>query len=157
MNHAISLATGRDRTHHGSLILRYEPAPNYECMNTDEILSYMRVGTWEVDLVTQTIYWSNVTRQIHDAPEDYLLTYESVLKFYKAGYNRERVQMLFAETMQHGTPFEEDFEFTTYTGRAIWVRTNCKGVFKNGVCIKLLGTFMDVSHEKIMQAKKTVQ
>jgi nitrogen-specific signal transduction histidine kinase len=41
-----------------------------------------RVGGWAMDMATGDVWWSQVTREIHEVPEDYEPKFDDALKFF---------------------------------------------------------------------------
>jgi PAS domain-containing protein len=44
-----------------------------------------RIGTWEFDIQSRKVFWSQVTRQIHEVSDDYESDADHALLFYKPG------------------------------------------------------------------------
>lgn len=107
-----------------------------------------RVGGWELDVNSNSVEWSDVTREIHEAPADYMPTLESGLSFYKEGENRNRLSQLIKQAINFGTPFEDEFQIVTYKGNVKWVKAQGSSVFNDGKCIKLFGTFQDIDEKR---------
>ncbi|MDU0352759.1 ATP-binding protein [Paraglaciecola aquimarina] len=105
------------------------------------------VGAWEVDLATDTLYWSETTRLIHEVEDDYIPVLETAIDFYLAGENRERVSRHIETIMQQGGSFSDEFEIVTHTGKIKWVASQGKAEFENGQCIRLFGAFQDITEQ----------
>ncbi|MEE4202987.1 MAG: PAS domain-containing protein, partial [Halieaceae bacterium] len=43
------------------------------------------IGTWELEVETSGLYWSDQIKRIHEVPEDYVPTLESGISFYAPG------------------------------------------------------------------------
>ena len=41
-----------------------------------------RIGAWEVDLLESTLYWSDMTKEIHEVPEDFIPDLSTGIDFY---------------------------------------------------------------------------
>ena len=54
----------------------------------DETNEMARVGGWEVDLVTGSLIWTKVTKDIHEVPLDFVPDLSGGINFYKEGYYR---------------------------------------------------------------------
>lgn len=105
-----------------------------------------RIGTWEVDIIRQTVYWSAVTKAIHEVPDDFVPTLEAGLSYYKGG-NHKRIVEAIDHAINQGTAYDLELEITTATSRPTWVRVVGTPEFKSGTCTRLYGTFQDI-HEK---------
>jgi signal transduction histidine kinase/CheY-like chemotaxis protein len=105
------------------------------------------VGAWELDLSKNTVFWSSVTKQIHEVPQDYVPNLESSLNFYKEGDSRERVTVLVEQAIIDGGRFEGEFEIVTYTGKTKWVAVQGRAELDDGACVRLVGAFQDITQE----------
>jgi len=102
------------------------------------------IGTWEVDLTNNIIGWSEVTRKIHEASEDYVPTLETGINFYKEGEHRTRITALFKKCVAKGIGFDDKFIIVTPAGKEKWIRTIGIAVMEKGVCVKVYGVFHDI-------------
>lgn len=105
------------------------------------------IGGWEVDLQSETIYWTNQTRRIHEVDDDFEPTIESALNFYKDD-DRERIRHAFTENINNGKPYDLELRIITAKAREIWVRAIGEAEFENGVCKRLFGTFQNIDLRK---------
>lgn len=110
-----------------------------------------RVGGWELNLLTGVIYFSPITREIHELPDDYEPTLETAITFYKEGTSRDTITLAVNTCIQEGTPYALDLQINTYTGREIWVRAIGQAKFVDGQCVRLMGTFQDIDEQKRTQ------
>lgn len=107
-----------------------------------------RIGTWEYDLDTRQIYWSNVTRQVHEVDHDYVCELQDAITFYKPGKNRERISALLARAAQDGERYDAEFEIITARKHEKWVRVIGLPQWKDGRIQRVYGTFQDISESK---------
>ena len=113
-----------------------------------------KIGSWEVDLINNTIFWSKITKEIHEVEPDYVPNLEEGINFYKEGKNRELITELFNNCIETGEKFDREFQIVTATGKEKWVRSIGAPVFDNNDrCIKVHGVFQDI-HEKTKASKK---
>ena len=112
-----------------------------------------RIGGWEVDLVANTVHWTEMTREIHEVDEDYVPNLEEGINFYKPGKDREMITTLVSESISEGTPFDTDLRIITAKGREIWVRAKGEAELVNGKCVRLYGTFQDIDEKKRVELK----
>lgn len=106
-----------------------------------------RVGGWEVDLVTGNISWSEVTKEIHQVPSDYVPNIETAVNFY-TGESRKKLEIAIDLAVQKGTGYDLELELTTAKGEDLWVRAIGNSEMENGVCKRLYGTFQDIDAKK---------
>ncbi|MGO4912674.1 sensor histidine kinase [Leeuwenhoekiella sp. W20_SRS_FM14] len=103
------------------------------------------IGFWELNLITKAIYWSEVTRKIHEIPEDFKLDLDIGINFYKEGEDRARLTQVVNRAIEFGESWDEDFTLITYTGKEVYVNARGKAEFEDGKCVRLLGTFQDIT------------
>lgn len=110
-----------------------------------------KVGGWEVNFIKNTIFWSSVTRKIHEVEEDFEPDLASAMGFYKEGRSVEVINKVVEIAVTKNEPFNVDLELITAKGNQVWVRSIGKPEFKNGKCIRLFGTFQDITTEKLAE------
>ncbi len=118
-----------------------------------------RIGGWEIDMATMSVYWSPITRQIHEVPDDYVPDVSKGIEFYKEGESREKIGAVVAQAMADGTPWDLELQLVTFAGRELWVRAKGEVEFENGVCKRVFGTFQDIdaakkAEEEILRSRK---
>ncbi len=118
-----------------------------------------RVGGWEYDVIKGTVYWTSVTKEIHGVSPDYAPQLATSLSFYKEGESREKIQQVFAEAMEHGTSYNEELQIINVQGEELWVRAIGNAEFKDGICIRVFGTFQDIDVYKYneMALKRSIE
>lgn len=110
-----------------------------------------RIGGWEVDLVKNTIYWSNMTKEIHGVPQDYVPNLETGISFYKEGYSRDTITQLINKGIELGKKWDSELQIVTAKGNTIWVRAIGEPEMLNGKCVRIVGTFQDIDERKKAQ------
>lgn len=109
--------------------------------------SMAKVGYWEVNTTTFEAYWSQMTKQIHEVDADYLPLVNEAINFFKEGRDRMLIQALVNDAINFGTPYDEQFQLITAKGNLKWVRAIGQTEFVDGKCVRLYGTFQDISDE----------
>lgn len=113
----------------------------------EETNKVAKIGAWEMDVIRQVVYWSSVTKDIHEVPEDFTPDLQKGINFYE-GENKDRISEAVSLAIEQGKPFDLEVEITTAKGRTIWVRTIGTPEFEEGICTKLYGTFQDIDEKK---------
>jgi len=113
-----------------------------------------KVGSWEYNLTTEKLSWCKTTKEIHQVPLDYEPTVAEAIEFYKQGYSRNRISMLFHKVLQDGSSFNERLQIVTKRGEERWIASGGKPIVKNGKITKIFGTFQDI-HEQVITEKRT--
>lgn len=150
----LSYWTG-DNDQFGGLMIHFEDITesqrNKELLN--RAMDVARIGGWEVDLVNNSIYWSKVTKEIHEVPPDFVPDLEQGINFYKEGEDREMITALVSEAIANGTPWDTELRIITAMGKEVWVHAKGEAEMVNGTCVRLLGTFQDIDDRKRMELK----
>ncbi|MCP1661459.1 PAS domain S-box-containing protein [Methanocalculus sp. AMF5] len=79
-------------------------------------------GGWEVLPDENRVIWSDEVARIHDEEPGYSPSTEEAISYYAPEW-RERVREVFSACITDGTPFDEEMEIITKSGRRKWVRT----------------------------------
>lgn len=112
-----------------------------------------RIGGWEVDLLKSKVYWSGMTRNIHEVSADYEPDLEDGINFYKEGESREKITRLVNLAISEGKPWDTELIIITAKKNEIWVRTKGEAEIKEGKCIRIFGTFHDIDKKKKAELK----
>ncbi|MDO7745094.1 MAG: PAS domain S-box protein, partial [Pedobacter sp.] len=107
-----------------------------------------RVGGWQLDLSTEQVYWTTVTREIHELPEAIEPDLRTGINFYKEGPGRESILTAVDRAIADGQSWEIEVQIVTYTGREIWVKSMGNAIFEDGKCIRLYGSMQDIDRRK---------
>jgi PAS domain S-box-containing protein len=110
--------------------------------------SLARIGGWELDLVKNTLYWSDITKEIHETEPDFDPNQERGTNFYKEGANRDLVVLKFTEAIREGKPWDEELQIITAKGNEKWVRVIGEAEFVQGKCVRVYGSFQDIDERK---------
>ncbi|AQP98940.1 hybrid sensor histidine kinase/response regulator [Pseudoalteromonas aliena] len=116
--------------------------------NSNDLLkleSVANIGTWEVDLTNNKIYWSQQTKRIHQVDEDYSPEMDSAIDFYKEGTSRDNINKAVENAVHHGEKWHLELEIITAKKQTIWVSTFGEAQFNGDHCARLFGTFQDIT------------
>jgi diguanylate cyclase (GGDEF)-like protein/PAS domain S-box-containing protein len=80
------------------------------------------VGTWSLDVATDSLEWSEQLRVLHDAPPGFRPARADVFNFYAPEW-RSKVVSLVNACASTGEPFDAEMQIVTMAGRRAWVRT----------------------------------
>ncbi|MDO7173270.1 PAS domain S-box protein [Mariniflexile sp. AS56] len=106
------------------------------------------VGAWDFDVLKGTIYWSNVTRKIHEAEADYVPVLDEAMNFYKEGESRDLITGIVGKAMAEGGSYDLKLQIVTAKGNVKWVRSIIDTEMVDGSCIRLFGTFQDIDEQE---------
>ena len=113
-----------------------------------------RVGGWELDLTTQRLSWSAMTKQIHEVAPDYEPKLEAGINFYKQGESRDRISQVVQRAIAEGVPYDVELQIVTNKNNTIWVRAIGEPEFIDGTCKRLVGAFQDISERKAREGRR---
>lgn len=113
-----------------------------------------RIGSFELELQKHELYWSPMTREIHEVETNYKPELETAISFYKVGKSRIRIKEVMQRAIEKNEAFEEELELITGKGKELWVRVMGQPELENGKCIRINGSFQDI--DKIKRAELEV-
>jgi len=117
-----------------------------------EILSktseLIKIGAWKKNFKNNTGFWSKITREILEVPEDFKPTSAFALEFYKEGQSRVKMEKLLHQAITLGKSFDTVCEIITAKGRQKTVRVVGYSEFRSGKCERLFGIFQELKSRK---------
>lgn len=119
----------------------------------NKVQDITQIGTWEVDLVNDSIYWDSHTRAIHETSMDYSPKVAEAINFYKEGTSRETIRYLFNRAVTKGESFDTELQLKTAKGNFVWVRSVGQPEMSGGRCIRVYGVFQDINERKLNESK----
>ncbi|SKB76228.1 PAS domain S-box protein [Daejeonella lutea] len=108
-----------------------------------------RIGSWEYDIITGSMFWSSMVKHIYEVEEDFVPDLQTIREFFKDDLNRDLSDSLIAEAINDGKSFDIDLEIITAKGDPLWIRIRGNPHFKDGSCIRISGTIQDIQELKI--------
>tara|TARA_Y100001980_G_C14556826_1_gene350864 strand:- start:33995 stop:37429 length:3435 start_codon:yes stop_codon:yes gene_type:complete len=107
-----------------------------------------KIGSWEFDLIKQTLHWTSQTKKIHEVDPDYEPDLDTAINFYKEGESRQIITQCVNNGIQYGTPWDVELQIITAKGREKWVRAMGQSEMIEGKCVRLYGSFQDIEEQK---------
>ncbi|MGN6267560.1 MAG: PAS domain S-box protein [Ginsengibacter sp.] len=122
------------------------------------------IGSWEIDVENGTVYWSKITKEIRETPENFEPTLREGISYFKEGYSKDTIIARVKDAAKYGTPWQEDLQIYTHKGNLKWVRTIGEAEIIDGKCKKIYGSFQDIDETKkaeleilkLYEEKKTI-
>ncbi|WP_310389704.1 response regulator [Roseateles sp.] len=102
------------------------------------------VGGWEVNLANNSVFWSDETCRIHAVELGFTPSLEEALAFYKPDA-RPVIQAAVEHAVASGEGWDLELEQELRDGREIWVRAVGTVEFEQGLPVRLVGAFQDVT------------
>jgi len=115
-----------------------------------------RLGQWELDLVTNRLYWSEGIYQLFEVdPEAFGASYEAFLEKVHPE-DRAFVDKAYTESVKNKTPYDIIHRFLLKDGKVKYVRELCRTEYdEGGNPLRSLGTVQDIS--ELAQAQEPLK
>lgn len=110
----------------------------------DKVTSLAQVGGWEIDVTKGTMYWSKITRRIHEVAPDYEPNTQTGISFYREGHDRETIVRSIDAAINEGAAIDIELQIVTAKGNTRWVRVVGEPEFVDGKCQRVYGSFQDI-------------
>jgi PAS domain S-box-containing protein len=110
--------------------------------------SLAKIGSWELDLVNQSLFWSDEVHHLHETdPKSFAPILDEAINFYREDF-RQQVQLSIGKSISTGEPFDFEAVVVTAKKKELWVRAIGNAEFANGECKRIYGSFQDIQGRK---------
>ena len=109
------------------------------------------IGYWSAEYLEEPkLIWGIVTKQIHEVDESYIPSFDTAFAFYKPGINATKLADSYNKAIVENLTYNLELEIITAKGNEKWVR--CIGIpeIVDGRCLRVFGTFQDITNEKLL-------
>lgn len=106
-----------------------------------------KVGGWELDLQTMTLHWSEETYRIHEVDPSLQPDLENAINYY-GPEARPVISAAVQQAIEESQPYDLELPFITAKGKKLWIHTMGQPEFREGKCVRLFGTFQDITERK---------
>jgi two-component system sensor kinase FixL len=108
-------------------------------------------GTWDLDLLTRELEWSDTTKSLFGVAPDTPVTYDLFLSLLEPR-DRERTEQAIKQVTEFGGKFDIAFKVGGSQGAGRWVRSR-GGLIKDatGVARHLSGIILDIDEQKQLE------
>lgn len=113
------------------------------------------IGAWEVDLINEKIYWSDMTKVIHEVDPEFEPNLETAINFYKEGTSRDTISQAVENAINNGVPWNVELQIVTAKGKEVWVSATGQVEKKEGHPVRLFGSFQDIDARKKAEIELT--
>ncbi|MBN2823771.1 MAG: EAL domain-containing protein [Campylobacterales bacterium] len=112
------------------------------------------IGHWELDLVNNTLFWSDEVYRIFGVePQSFEATYEAFLRFIPLE-DHEMVNSAYSESVQNGSSYHITHKIITQQKELKYVEERCEHIVdRDGKVIRSIGTVHDIT-EKVNKDKQ---
>lgn len=112
-----------------------------------EIEGVSGVCSWEIDVETDELFWSDGTKNLVGWTEDRHPSLEEALSFYPEN-SLAQLEPLFAKLMSAGAPFAHELMHMRCDGSSFLARATGAAELRNGKVARVYGTFEDVTERR---------
>jgi len=113
-----------------------------------------KIGSWQYDPEYDTLWWCDMSKEIHEISNNFIPNIDAAINFYKDGHSKNTISMAFFEALEKGAAWNEKLQIVTEEGNEKWIVTTGKPIYKNDKFIGLVGTYQDIN-EQVLTKKKT--
>jgi PAS domain S-box-containing protein len=114
-----------------------------------------KIGGWEHDMVTGKAAWTRALYDIIEIPYHQDPPDNSEHLSYYPEPDRKILEQAYMQSVNSGEPFDLELQVYTANKKLIWCRALGKPTYENNKCIKMSGTFQDITKRK--QAEQELQ
>ncbi|OYX90846.1 MAG: hypothetical protein B7Y76_15030, partial [Sphingobacteriia bacterium 35-40-5] len=115
--------------------------------------SLARIGSWEIDVVNAKLFWSDMLHNIHETdPVSFMPNLENGINFYRKDF-QEIVRKSVDSCISEGTSFNYEAAIITAKNKERWIHAIGYSEFVDGKCVRVFGSFQDISQFKETEAK----
>jgi len=119
-----------------------------------EVEDIAKIGGWEMNLVERTAKWTKGTYDIIEIEYDNPVPGpDEHMDFYLPKY-RDMIAGKMNDLIEKGVELEFEAELKTPKGNIKWCKALGRRIIENGQCVKIYGTFQDVTERK--QTEKAI-
>ncbi|TGK07301.1 PAS domain S-box protein [Leptospira semungkisensis] len=110
-----------------------------------------KVGAWESNVETGTVYWSTEIYKILERDPSLGIDRETVYHKYSYPEDRERLREQNMRAYLQGESYSVEHRMLTESGRVIWVRTQGKPTYVDGRIVGVYGAMQDITLSKLVE------
>jgi len=120
----------------------------------DESQALAKVGGWEIDLETRSVYWTAQAHRIHGTdPATCWPTIEDGIRFYTPEH-APIIREALRRAVEEGEDFSVELEMVTAAGQRIWVQTTSHVIREQDRAVRLVGAIQDITARKCAEAER---
>jgi PAS domain-containing protein len=101
---------------------------------------------WEVDLVNESVFWSDEVHQLHDTDvKSFIPDFKGAMNFYRQIFTTVKTILLHVFRPDNNAILKP---LITTKKQRRWVRAIGNAEFINGKCKRIYGSFQDINERK---------
>lgn len=122
----------------------------------EQAFKLARIGSWEFDMQTHELSWSDVTKEVHGFGPDHKPDVESTINLFKEGEHRDTFAKAAYDAIKNEKPFDVELKIISGQGDERWIRARGEPEYnEEGVCTRFYGVSQNVTARR--QAEEDLQ
>jgi PAS domain S-box-containing protein len=113
----------------------------------EQATNLARIGAWEVNLIDNSVFWSPMTKMIHEIDPKKEVDYSKGIEYYRDDF-KELIYKSFENAINKFERFDVECAIITEKGNEKWVRVIGNVEVENKQAIKVFGSFQDIDARK---------
>ncbi|MDP1841918.1 MAG: PAS domain S-box protein [Sediminibacterium sp.] len=110
-----------------------------------ETIKLAKIGSWEFNLITQEIFWSDITKELHEVDVNYIPDIKNAIDFYCGSISKNSITLAIKRSIEAGIGYDLQLKICTAKGNIKEIYTIGEAIVEDGVTIKIVGTFQDIT------------
>jgi len=106
------------------------------------------IGGWNLDLKNNTVFWSDMTRNIYEVDASYQPNFKNGLLFFNGRQAQNAIIKHIQLSIKKCLSFDVEMQITTAKGNLKWVRIVGEPEFVAKQCTRISGSFQDIDVRK---------
>ncbi len=116
-----------------------------------DVARMVKMGSWRVDLLENTVYWSEQVHFIHGTdPHTFVPTLEADIGFYREDFHA-LVRQAVEAAIKKGSSWDFEAVIITTENKEVWIRSIGDAELVNGQCVGIFGGLQDIHEEKVAE------
>jgi PAS domain S-box-containing protein len=120
----------------------------------DKATELAKIGIWELDLELKEVYWSDLTKEIHEVPLDYEPNLETAIDFYKEEIDKNRIIDWIENVTQDNEVLSHESQIITGKGNIKWIKSIGEPEIVDGKVVKIYGSIEDIDQRKVAELER---
>jgi len=123
----------------------------------NDVGAIAKIGGWELDILTMQVKWTQETYNIVEINDEQPApSVDERFKYFLPEY-KDIIDKAFENLIKKDTPLEFEAKLRTAKGNIKWCRAIGRSIRKDGKCLKLHGTFQDITEKKNREKEQKKQ
>ncbi|WP_445752883.1 PAS domain S-box protein [Polaribacter sp.] len=116
---------------------------------TTQTSKLARIGSWEVDLINNQLFWSDIAYEIHETSKtDFIPSVETAINFYRKDF-QDLISYRVQDCIKNGKPYDFEAVLITAKNNEIWIRTHGSAEIINGKTVRIYGSIQNINQQKL--------